>query len=519
MSSPKKTDKNALREADKRLSLLMWYKYLRETSNDAFFPLFSNTSRYLVLKGGGGSGKSIFAGRKILERCVSEHGHRFLVCRKVGKTLRQSCFRQLIGQIIDNYPDVKYTKNESDMVISFPETGSEILFSGLDDVEKLKSIYNITGIWIEEASELLESDFNQLDIRLRGETRYYKQIIITFNPISMLHWLKRRFFDAPPENATVHESNYHDNRFLDEDNKKVLEGYKDTDEYYYMVYCLGQWGVTGKTVFDARKISARIDAVMKDPPLKRTGRMVYDYDGVKVDAIGFEDDDRGFLRIYREPEEGHSYILGADTAGDGSDSAVAQVVDAVTMEQVAVLRDSDIDEDLFARQIYSLGKWYNDALIAVEANFSTYPILELERLRYPYQYVREVFDDATHKVQIKYGFQTNAKTRPVLISNLQQIVREHTDCLNDLTTMEEMLTFVRNPDTYKPEAEEGAHDDTIMALGIAYLVRDSGQARMPARIEETKTEWTEDMYDDYEAAAPDEKEILLRKWGKPKRWK
>lgn len=519
MSSRKIIDKKAHREADKRLSLLLWYKGLRETSNDAFFPLFSDTSRYLVLKGGGGSGKSIFAGRKILERCVSEYGHRFLVCRKVGNTIKRSCFDQLIGQILNYYPDVKFTKNESNLYIGFPDTGSEILFSGLDDVEKLKSIYNITGIWIEEASELLESDFNQLDIRLRGETRYYKQIIITFNPVNILHWLKKRFFDTLPENATVHESTYHDNRFLDEDNKKVLEGYKDTDEYYYMVYCLGQWGVTGKTVFDARKISARIEAVMRDSPLKRTGRMVYDYDGVKMDAIGFADDEKGFLRIYREPEDGHSYILGADTAGDGSDSAVAQVVDAVTMEQVAVLRDSDIDEDLFARQIYSLGKWYNEALIAVEANFSTYPILELERLRYPYQYVREVFDDATHKVQIKYGFQTNAKTRPVLISNLQQIVREQTECINDLMTMEEMLTFVRNPDTYKPEAEEGAHDDTIMALGIAYLVRDSGQVRLTSRAETKTVEWTEDMYEDYENASAEEKEMILRKWGKPERWK
>ena len=155
----------------------------------------------------------------------------------------------------------------------------------------------------------------------------------------------------------------------------------------------------------------------------------------------------------------------------------------------------------------------------MEANFSTYPILELERLRYPYQYVREVFDDATHKVQIKYGFQTNAKTRPVLISNLQQIVREQTDCLNDLTTMEEMLTFVRNPDTYKPEAEEGAHDDTIMALGIAYLVRDSGQARMPKQSEHKTTEWTADMYEDYENASAEEKEMILRKWGKPEQWK
>ena len=118
------------------------------------------------------------------------------------------------------------------ILISFAN-GSEILFAGLDDVEKLKSIYNITGIWIEEASELLEGDFNQLDIRLRGKTKYYKQIIITFNPISIMHWLKRRFFDRKDKRARVHESTYKDNRFLDEEAIRTLESFKETDEYYY----------------------------------------------------------------------------------------------------------------------------------------------------------------------------------------------------------------------------------------------------------------------------------------------
>ena len=247
--------------------------YLNATNNTTFLPLFADTSRYLVLKGGGGSGKSIFAGRKILERVINEKKHRFLVCRKVGKTLRDSCFRQLIAQIREYYPDVKFKANQSDMRITFPESESEILFSGLDDVEKLKSIFNITGIWIEEASELLENDFNQLNIRLRGETPFYKQIILTFNPINILHWLKTRFFDHTPTNATVHESTYKDNRFLDDAAKKVLEDFREIDEYYYAVYCLGQWGVTGKTVFPGKAVTTRLQEIAK--PLKK-GYFEYD---------------------------------------------------------------------------------------------------------------------------------------------------------------------------------------------------------------------------------------------------
>lgn len=512
------------KEADQQIELLLWYKNLSDTNNAAFMPLFSDTNRYLVMKGGGGSGKSVFAARKVVERCRTERKHRFLVCRKVGRTIRQSCFALILGHIREYYPELKkdrdYKVNLSDMIISFTETESEIIFSGLDDVEKLKSIYNITGIWIEEASELLEGDFNQLDIRLRGETLYYKQIIITFNPISMLHWLKARFFDRNPPNATIHESTYKDNRFLDEENKKVLEDYKYTDPYYYMVYCLGEWGVTGKTIFDGQAVTARLMEILKDSPLQKCGCMAFDYDGLKIANWYFQDDENGFVRIYKEPVPGRPYVIGVDTAGDGSDSCVVQVIDGLTLEQCAVLKDADLHEDLFARQIYCLGMWYNTALVAVESNFSTYPIMELERLHYPKQYVREVYDDATHHIQLKYGFQTNSKTRPVLISNLQRIVRENVHLINDKATLEEMLTFVRNPDTMKPEAEEGAHDDTIMALGIACLARDSGQIRLTERHtagEEKKIKWTDDMWEDYRNASASDKKILIERWGKPER--
>lgn len=77
-------------------------------------------------------------------------------------------------------------------------------------------------------------------------------MILTFNPISITHWLKSGFRPQGPR-ATVHESTYLDNRFLTAEAITTLEAFKETDEYYYQVYCLGQWGVTGKTVFDAKR--------------------------------------------------------------------------------------------------------------------------------------------------------------------------------------------------------------------------------------------------------------------------
>lgn len=479
-----------------------------QTNNDAFLPLYADRHRYLVLMGGAGSGKSIFAGRKVLERAVAEPGHRFLVCRKVAKTLRESCFQQLIGQIGDHYPCIAKI-NKTDMKISFPN-GGEIIFAGLDDVEKLKSIYNITGVWIEEASELLETDFNQLDIRLRGETKHYKQIIITFNPVSILHWLKLRFFDKPDDRVMTHRSTYKDNRFLDDESIKTLESFKDTDEYYYTVYCLGEWGVTGKSVFDAKAVTAQLQ---KDIQPCRTGYFDYKDNGGDITDIKFVDDKSGFIRIYDPPKQYRPYVIGGDTAGEGSDFFTGQVLDNTTGKQAAVLRHQ-FDEDLYARQMYCLGRYYNDALIGIEANYSSYPIRELERLRYPRQYVRQAEDTFTHKVRDSFGFQTTGKTRPVIISTLITAARDDISGIVDRSTLEEMLTFVRNED-FRAEAEEGAHDDLVMALAIAHYIRPQ-QSYVEAMPESEKVPWTADMWEDYRNSSDDIRKYLIEKWGNPK---
>lgn len=508
-----KMTREQLREIDERYRLALWYKNLLDTSNGTFMPLFADNHRYLVLMGGGGSGKSIFAGRKVLERVTGEPGHRWLVCRKVARTLRESCFKQLIGQCAGHYPASGFVPNRSDLLIRFPASGGEIIFAGLDDVEKLKSFYNLTGIWIEEASELLEDDFKQLDIRLRGETPYHQQIILSFNPISVNHWLKRRFFDPgnPDPRARTHRSSYKDNRFLDAENIMTLEGFKDTDPYHYSVYCLGEWGVVGRTVFDAARLGARRE---KLPKPQKEGYFAYEYDGLTISDIRWAEQPGGCVRIYREPEKGLPYVIGGDTAGEGSDKFVGQVIDNITCRQMAVLRHGT-DEDLYARQMYCLGKYYNDALIGIETNFSTYPVKELERLGCKKQYVREREDTFDGGIIRSYGVRTDRVTRPVMISGLVQAMRGNEGLVEDETTLDEMLTFVFNEKNQRPEAEAGAHDDCVMALAIAHYIR--GQQSMTAEGGPEKTaDWTDDMWEDYSNAGLEGQAHLIRIWGRPR---
>ncbi len=495
---------------DRAVKAAQWWLDLQRTTNPVFLPLMRDEHRYLVLMGGAGSGKSVFAARKILERAVSEPGHRFLVVRKVGNTLRESCWHLLCSELEEYYPNVGSKVNKTDMTITL-RNGSQIIFKGLDDVEKLKSIDRIDGIWVEEASELLESDFNQLDIRLRGVTRWYKQIIVTFNPTSILHWLKTRFFDLPRENVRTLRTTYRDNRFLDDEAKQVLESFRDVDPYYYQVYCLGEWGITGKSVFDARAVSQRL-ATLEPPAM--CGEMEYDYDGSRIGAVKFVPSAAGSLEVYAPPRDGIPYVIGADTAGDGSDSFVAQVLDNTTGEQVARWRRKSVDEDVFTHDLYALGAWYNFALIAPEVNFSTYPVMELERLQYPKLYVRETVDDYTHKYRHSYGFVTNSKTRPVIIAELIKTCRDDPALgfVHDRATLEEMATFVRD-ENWRAEAEDGAHDDCVMALAIANHAR-AQQDYIPAESERPK--WSQEQWEDYRAANADERRRIIEAWGPPR---
>lgn len=483
--------------------------------NGVYLPLMQCDKRYLVLYGGAGSGKSVFAAQRFLVRLMSVMPCNLLVVRAVAATHRDSTFA-LFKQLVNSWGLGRLFRfQDSALRLSCIKSGNTAVFRGLDDVEKLKSITfgsgGLTDIWIEEASEITEVDFNQLDLRLR-DRKGGSQLTLSFNPISALHWLKRRFFDAPPPNAAVLKTTYRDNGFLKEDYKALLEGYRETDPYYYSVYCLGQWGVLGKTVFDARKISDRLEAA--GPPL-RTGEFTYqtvfspELQRVLIDdkSIAFMESEDGCVSLYREPEAGTPYVIGGDTAGEGSDYFVGQVIDNITGEQVCVLRHG-FDEDQYARQMYCLGKYYGDALIAVEVNFSSYPVRELEKLGYVNQYVRQQEDSFTRRVTERFGFKTTAVTRPLVIAGLAAVARENPELLHHRGTLGEMLTFVRS-ERGRAEAQAGAHDDCVMALGIAYFARDQ------QRVLPVKAHWTRDMLEDYRRAGPAERERMYRKWGKP----
>lgn len=216
---------------------------LNKTVLDVYRKKFRCEKRYDIYYGGAGSGKSRFVAQKMLYRMVYEKGHRFLVVRKTKESIKASVFQLLVDYIEGWGVRDLFHITKSPMEITHLATGNIILFYGIDNPEKLKSIEKITTIWVEEASDLDENDFNELDRRLRGKMPHYKQFMLSFNPISHLHWLKKRFFDIELANCDIIKTTYLDNPFLLQEDRDVLLDMKRYDLQQYNIYALGDWGV------------------------------------------------------------------------------------------------------------------------------------------------------------------------------------------------------------------------------------------------------------------------------------
>ena len=259
--------------------------------------------------------------------------------------------------------------------------------------------------------------------------------------------------------------------------------------------------MSGRPVFNLRIVHDRLMGLQNYKAIK-TGRFLYDYDGLKITNIRWQDCDDGEIEIYSDVQKGYPYVLGGDTAGEGSDYFIGDVLDNTTGIQVARYR-CQVDEDLYAKQIYCLGKYYNNALVGLEVNYSTFPEMEIERLGYDNLYVREVTDTYQERFKKAFGFKTTSLTRPAILDYFKEVARTNIESIYDKELLNEMLRFVYN-DSGRREAADGAHDDLVMAHAIALHLHTCGQQATTVQKEQTVQKqiydqiYEEDTYEPYD---------------------
>lgn len=248
--------------------------------NPVYLPHLMKKHFVQIYYGGSSSGKSYFLAQKIV--LDNMDGVNWLCCRNVAKTIRNSTFNEVVKAISCMGLASHYSINKSDMVITCKRNSKQILFVGLDDPEKVKSITPINGvlerIFIEEATEIKRDAYKQLTKRLRGRSDKTKNVILAFNPILKTHWIYKEFFNFWEDDKNYYEcdrygatgtkkgyslsilkTTYKDNLFLTDDDRDLLEN--ESDPYYYAVYSLGNWGILGHVIFKNWRVENLSDRI------------------------------------------------------------------------------------------------------------------------------------------------------------------------------------------------------------------------------------------------------------------
>lgn len=184
---------------------------------------------------------------------------------------------------------------------------------------------------------------------------------------------------------------------------------------------------------------------------------------------------RSGIKVFVEPKPGRRYVIGADPAeGVKKDASVAEVFDAVTLEQVAEFHSNTISPGDFGEFILpEMGHMYNEAMIAIERNNHGHTVIDRIKGVYTRLFMMMTFDERANKRTKKIGWLTNGHTRDLMLDDFEEVVEDGTVKVNSAILKSEMLTFVTNEDG-KREAKTGYNDDTVMASAIAIKV-----ARMP----------------------------------------
>lgn len=257
---------------------------------------------------------------------------------------------------------------------------------------------------------------------------------------------------------------------------------------------------TGNSVFDLALIQARKEEVMNIKPLHQ-GRFVYEHkhspDGSRIqltfDGIkGFVESKVGDIKIFKEVDLTHYYVINCDPAMGGEDYYAIQVMDNVTGEQVAVYHQNKANDDDVAYSMVCLGKYYNDALVCAETNTNSYILQIVDKCGYKFIYQDKDFDALSNRYQDRFGYKTKTTNRSGMIAMFKEAFRDNYKMINDYETLCEMEAFqiIRNDNTQKEKAValSGFHDDLVMAMCGIFLIRNE-QKFTPRKNDNFKNEF------------------------------
>lgn len=245
------------------------------------------------------------------------------MCRNVATSVARSVFNEIIKAISNMGLTQYYSINRSSMVITCLLNNKQILFAGIEDSEKIKSITPINGVlesvFVEEATEVKRDAIKQLTKRLRGRSDKDKYIILAFNPILRSHFIYQDYFQNWQDDKDVYEDNhllivkstYRDNMFLTERDIELLES--ETDPYWRSVYVDGNWGILGHVIFKNWRVEDLSDRIPQ-------------FDNIFCGLdFGYAQDPNALVKIHLDKKRKKIYIFDEYYQAGMSDSELLRV--------------------------------------------------------------------------------------------------------------------------------------------------------------------------------------------------
>lgn len=437
------------------------FKYQRKVIRDYENNRFNIISKF---RQGGLTTVSILWG---MWRCMFQLDQQIMLLSKTDRDATD--IGQMIDRACENLPSWLQPKKDgkwNDHLKQFTETGSACKFHS-PEAARGKAV---TFLIVDEAAFIPDMDKHWKAMWPILSTGGSCTLVSTVNGLG--NWYEQTYHDAKEK---LNKFNVIDLDFWEHpsynDENWIAEQKAQLGEKGFLQEVMREFLGSGETYFPARVITQLTEQTRSNYPSRKlfpkwvnqTGRI----------AQLEEEHNKGAMWVWKEPVEGHEYIIGVDVAegqGENNDNSCFQIIDTSTLEQVAEFYSNVVVPHEFAQVLNEVGTYYNNALIVVENMGPGGAVLSA--LQHTLFYENLHFEN-TKSANAKPGIKIGQTNRALYLESLQNRLLNQTVRINSARFVMELQTFEYNPVTKKAQAQKGKHDDAIMSMCVALYVRDS----------------------------------------------
>lgn len=444
------------------------YKYQRKVIHDYEQYRFNIISKF---RQGGLTTVTLLWG---LWRCMFQLDQQIMLLSKTDREATD------IGMIIDrtteNLPEWLKPRKDAkwnDHLKMFTDTGSALKFYS-PEAARGKSV---TFLIVDEAAFVGDMDKHWKAMWPILSTGGSCALVSTVNGLG--NWYEQTYHDAKEGLNKFHviDLDYWEHPDYN-DEEWVKEQKAQLGEKGFLQEVLREFLGSGETYFPARVITQLTEQTRSNYPSRKLFPKWVNKMG-RIAQMENEESHTGAFWVWKEPVDGHEYIIGADAAegqAENNDNSCFQIIDTSTLEQVAEFYSNIIVPHEFAQVLHEVGIYYNNALMVVENMGPGGAVLS--NLQHTLFYENLHFEN-TKSSNLKPGIKIGQVSRALYLESLQNRLLNQTVRINSMRFVMELQTFEYNPVTRKAEAQKGKHDDAIMSMCIALYTRDSMMRDIP----------------------------------------